>query len=346
MTSLGQALNFIRNVLRLKYGKSRFFYPVMTSFYITTRCNLKCSYCLCSGMKWRELDTERTFKILEKIRPGNPGLAITGGETLIRPDLIEILRRAKQLRFSPLSLTTNALLLDKSESALQYADYLIISLDSVNAEKWDAVLGVRGAAVEIISNIQRYKMLEQKYRYRMILNCVVTSSTIDDVYGVLEFCRNLDVPLGIVPQNNWTVPDKDLISNPAYYKLVRDVIAMKQNGYRIGVSDLFLWQILTFPEHNCYPSLVPKVYPDGSLFFPCRHLNRVYGNILDYPSLVEMMKEAYQREGLPECSSDSQKCFMSCYLEFANALEHPDSLWNLWKRFKPSGTAVPDSPKD
>jgi MoaA/NifB/PqqE/SkfB family radical SAM enzyme len=290
-------------------------------------------------MKWRELDTESTFKVLEKIRPGNPALAITGGETLIRPDLVEILRRARKLKFSPLTLATNALLLDKNESVLQYVDYLVISLDSVNFTKWDAVLGVRGAAKEILSNIQRYKLLEQRFRYRMIINCVVTSSTIDDVYEVLEFCRNLDVPLGIVPQNNWTVPDKDLISNPAYSRLIRNVIAMKQNGCRIGVSDLFLWQILTFPKHNCYPSLVPKVYPDGSVFYPCRHLNRVYGNILDYPSLVNMMKEAYQREALPECSSDSQKCYMSCYLEFANALEHPASLLNLWKRFRPSKPA-------
>jgi MoaA/NifB/PqqE/SkfB family radical SAM enzyme len=295
-------------------------------------------------MKWRELDTEGAFKILEKIRPGNPGLAITGGETLIRADLAEIVRKAAQLRFSPLSLATNALLLDKSESVLQYVDYLVISLDSVNSTKWDAVLGVPGAAEKIISNIKRYKMLERQFRYRMIINCVITSSTIGDVDDVLEFCKDLDVPLGIVPQNNWTVPDKDLISNPEYYRLISNVIAMKRNGYRIGVSDLFLSQIQTFPKHNCYPSLVPKVYPDGSVFYPCRHLNRVYGNILDYPSLVEMMKEAYQREGLPECSSDSQKCFMSCYMEFANAMEHPNSLLSLWKRFKPSRPAVSCKP--
>jgi len=265
--------------------------------------------------------------LLEKIRPKNPALNITGGEPLIRADIVDILKKAKELKFAPIVLNTNAMLLHKKEDCLKYVDYVIISLDSMNEKKWDTILRVKGASRIIIDNIKRYSKLQEKYGFRMTINSVITPSSIRDMYGVIAFCNKYKLPISPVPQDYDTVPNPELIKNHEYYKLLRRIIAIKKKSSIIVASDIFLNQILTFSKHNCFPSLVPRIFPDGSVFYPCRPLNKVCGNLLDYPTLHDMLKEAHKTEGLPSCSFNSKKCFMSCYMEFVNGIENPFSIF-------------------
>lgn len=139
------------------------------------------------------------------------------------------------------------------------------------------------------------------------------------------------MPIGPVPQDNGLVPHPKLVKNPKYKKLLNDIVEMKKKGYSIGISNLFLKQISTFQKHNCFPSLVPRIFPDGSVFHPCNPIHKTYGNLLDYPSLYKMLKKAHKKEGLPSCALNSKNCFMSCYMEFVNAIEHPFSLFKLSK---------------
>ncbi len=325
--SPGLVFNVLINAIKRKFSANAFFRPILPSLFITLRCNLKCSYCGMIKKRVKELSTKDTLRLLEKIRPHNAALSITGGEPLVRTDITDILKKIKELRFAPVFFNTNASLLHKKEDILKYVDYLIISLDSLNENKWDKILGVRGAARTIIGNITTYLKAQERYGFKMIINPVITPETIPDIYEVLDFCRGHDLLVSPVPEDQWTAINTGLINNPEYYRLIENITAMKKKGSKnIILSDIFLDQIMKFERHNCFPTLVPRIYPDGSVFYPCTPIEKIYGNLLDYPDLNKMLVEAYRKEKLPECVFNTKKCFMSCFMEPANMIEHPFSL--------------------
>src|SRR3954466_6411495 len=87
--------------------------PLQCSLYLTDRCNLDCSYCT-------EYDNSRPHPKLEdlkiwirKIRElGTMRIALVGGEPLLHPDVVAIVRYCRELGFAT-SLTTNGFLLTR-----------------------------------------------------------------------------------------------------------------------------------------------------------------------------------------------------------------------------------------
>ena len=322
--SVGLAASILYNMVLHKISRRVFLKPILPSFFVTTRCNLKCSYCRIIKFPLKELTTADTMRILEKIRPGNQALSITGGEPTVRKDIIPVLKKARELDFKPIFFNTNGLLLDRMESILLYVDYLIISLDTLNHEKWDAILGVRNASGRIIRNIRTYAALQKAHGFRMVINPVITSGNIGDIYEIIKFCKEIGVMVSPVPEDDWKNPEANLLENKDYHRLINDLLAFKQNGGRhIVVTRQFLEQVRDFAAHDCLPTLVPRIYPDGSVFYPCTPCEKVYGNILDYASLNALLREAHGREGLPACAYGGRHCFMSCFMEPANMVDRP-----------------------
>ena len=71
--------------------------PVVGTFDITSRCNLKCIHCYINGTcSGNELTYQEICDILDQIADeGCLWLVITGGEPLMRPDFMDIYRYAK-----------------------------------------------------------------------------------------------------------------------------------------------------------------------------------------------------------------------------------------------------------
>jgi len=81
---------------------------------ITNRCNVNCFYCHHDGIIPQEYEMspqeiERISKVAQNI--GIEKIRLSGGEPLIRNDIIEIVRRISSLGFRDVSLTTNGTLL-------------------------------------------------------------------------------------------------------------------------------------------------------------------------------------------------------------------------------------------
>src|SRR6478736_3496817 len=87
--------------------------PLQCSLYLTDRCNLDCSYCT-------EYDNSKPHPKLEdlklwirKIRDlGTMRIALVGGEPLLHPNVVEVVRYCRELGFAT-SLTTNGFLLTR-----------------------------------------------------------------------------------------------------------------------------------------------------------------------------------------------------------------------------------------
>lgn len=112
---------------------------------LTDRCSLRCTYCMpAEGVPWLPgaimLSTDELVRIARVgVAMGITEIRLTGGEPLLRPDVVDVVRRLGALTGpvgSPeLSLTTNALRLPALAAPLHAAglERVNISLDTLDA---------------------------------------------------------------------------------------------------------------------------------------------------------------------------------------------------------------------
>ena len=112
---------------------------------LTDRCNLRCTYCMphdfAAWMPSEELlTTEELMKVLEiGVSLGIEEVRLTGGEPLLRPDIVDIVARINSLPNPPkLSLTTNGIRLAELAQPLKDAglERVNVSLDTLDAERF------------------------------------------------------------------------------------------------------------------------------------------------------------------------------------------------------------------
>jgi cyclic pyranopterin phosphate synthase len=111
---------------------------------LTDKCNLRCTYCMpAEGLDWlakdqvlRDEEVVRLVRIAVE-RLGVRELRLTGGEPLVRAGLVDIIAAIRNNHPDlPVSLTTNALGLEKKAAALKAAGLtrINVSLDSLHPE--------------------------------------------------------------------------------------------------------------------------------------------------------------------------------------------------------------------
>jgi cyclic pyranopterin phosphate synthase len=116
------------------------------------RCNFRCQYCLPEGaeldyiLKQDLLTKSELFSLLREvfIPLGFRKFRLTGGEPLLRPDIVEIVAEiAHWPETEDLSLTTNGFFLDQLASPLYQAGLrrINISLDSLNPDTFNQIIG-------------------------------------------------------------------------------------------------------------------------------------------------------------------------------------------------------------
>jgi len=119
---------------------------------LTQRCNLRCGYCYGSGKTLPGSDRQLSFsEILRLIQAfaslGVTKVRFTGGEPLLRPGLVDLVRQISALEgISLVGLTTNGLILEPILSSLVKAglNCLNISLDTFSRESFQRITGVDG----------------------------------------------------------------------------------------------------------------------------------------------------------------------------------------------------------
>jgi cyclic pyranopterin phosphate synthase len=115
---------------------------------VTDRCNLRCTYCMPeAGLPWIPKPEILTFEEIERIvsaaaSAGVRSIRLTGGEPLVRRDLVELVRRLAAIEgIEDIALSTNGLLLAGQAAALAAAGLrrVNVSLDSLRAERFESI---------------------------------------------------------------------------------------------------------------------------------------------------------------------------------------------------------------
>ena len=119
--------------------------PVSLRVSVTDRCEMHCQYCrsadgvpIAPGERRFAYEEIAAFVRLLRDNVGLSKVRITGGEPLIRRDIVHLVDMLKRLDIGDLALTTNGQHLSELAAPLRSAglDRVNISLDSVNPETY------------------------------------------------------------------------------------------------------------------------------------------------------------------------------------------------------------------
>ena len=122
------------------------------------RCNFRCQYCMPQGaelyylLKQELLTDDEVLTLIQEvfIPVGFRKFRLTGGEPLLRPGVVNLVREIASLPDTEdLAMTTNAFLLEKMAQDLYDAGLrrINISLDSLNPETFNQIIGNRGRSL-------------------------------------------------------------------------------------------------------------------------------------------------------------------------------------------------------
>ncbi len=160
---------------------------------VTDKCNLRCVYCMPEeGLPWlRRDEILRYEEIAEVVRVmagmGLRRVRITGGEPLVRRDLSSLVRMIRAVpQIEDVALSTNAVLLAGQAEELRGAgvDRVNVSLDSLRADRVDAISRRAGSAEAILAGLEA---AERAGFSPIKVNCVVMRGRNDD--EVADFAR-------------------------------------------------------------------------------------------------------------------------------------------------------------
>jgi heme b synthase len=150
----------------------------------TTRsCNLRCVHCRASaqdGPYPGEFSTQEAFELLEDIASfANPVVILTGGEPLLRPDILEIARQGTSLGLRMVMAPNGTLLTpDRArEMAAAGIQRISISLDGASEETHDAFRGVPGAFQGALHGVRAAREAELPFQ----INTTVTRRNIHEL---------------------------------------------------------------------------------------------------------------------------------------------------------------------
>jgi len=120
---------------------------------LTERCNLRCTYCMpAEGVDLKPRDHILSFEEIMRLAEllvsrGVTKIRLTGGEPLIRKELVQLVERLRQLDgLQELTITTNGLLLPRKLDDLKKAGVtgFNISLDTLREDRFEHITRRKG----------------------------------------------------------------------------------------------------------------------------------------------------------------------------------------------------------
>ncbi|MEW8977692.1 MAG: GTP 3',8-cyclase MoaA [Symbiobacterium sp.] len=155
---------------------------------VTDRCNLRCVYCMpLTGVQLGPHHEFLTYEELLRIIRIAVGLGIdrirvTGGEPLVRKDIVKFLAQLKPLGVKDLSLSTNGLLFPAMARDLKAAgvDRVNISLDTLRPDRFTKIARLKGSPAEVLAAVDAALELGME---PVKLNMVVIRGWNDDEIG-------------------------------------------------------------------------------------------------------------------------------------------------------------------
>jgi MoaA/NifB/PqqE/SkfB family radical SAM enzyme len=154
-------------------------YPEIVCWRITSKCNRSCPFCFRPDC--RDLNTKKIYKIIDDLtKHGVKGIGITGGEPLLRKDIIKILKYIWKKNIK-ICLATNADFYSKYQRFInKYITTIGIPIEGSTKKIHESLRGANNFrnVINAIDNI--YK----KSKIQMYFSTVITKNNIKDLVNI------------------------------------------------------------------------------------------------------------------------------------------------------------------
>jgi len=171
---------------------------------ITDKCNLRCTYCMPEeGVPFKPHNTIMSFenivKVVEKAAElGINKIRLTGGEPLVRKDVVKLVRMIKKVEgITHIGMTTNGVLLDKLAAPLRDAglDSVNISMDTLNPERYKKITRIGDISYTLNGIEAAIKAGFKKIKINVV---VMEDSPDTEIRDMEEFCSKKGLTLQLI----------------------------------------------------------------------------------------------------------------------------------------------------
>ncbi|NXL55702.1 MOCS1 protein, partial [Chordeiles acutipennis] len=251
---------------------------------LTEKCNLRCQYCMPEeGVQLTpksELLTAQEIITLARlfVKEGVEKIRLTGGEPLIRPDVVDIVGQLYKLEgLKTIAVTTNGINLTRLLPRLKEAglNAINISLDTLVPAKFEFIVRRKGFH-KVMEGI--HKATELGYR-PVKVNCVVMRGfNEDELLGFVDFTKDLPLDVRFIEYmpfdgNKWNfkkmVSYKEMLDTikqrwPELEKLPCE-ISSTAKSYKVPHFQGQISFITSMSEHFCGSCNRLRITADGNL---------------------------------------------------------------------------------
>jgi len=171
---------------------------------VTQKCNLRCFYCHREGQERGEYnyvemkpwEIERIINVVASF--GIKKVKLTGGEPLMRSDIVEIVERISNINgISEVSMTTNGIFLDELATSLKEAGLarVNVSLDTLNTKTYKTITGA-DALGKVVAGIKKAVEVDlNPVKVNMVLLRGINDK---EVWDMIEFAKRNRVVLQLI----------------------------------------------------------------------------------------------------------------------------------------------------
>lgn len=173
----------------LKMEKTK---PLWLLAELTYRCPLQCPYCsnpVDIARYKEELSTEDWIRVFREARKmGATQLGFSGGEPLVRTDLEELIREARQLGYYTNLITSGVGMDEQRIKAFKEAglDHIQVSFQASNEE----LNNYLGGSKTFQHKLDMARLVKE-YEYPMVLNIVLHRKNVDQISDILDMTIDL-----------------------------------------------------------------------------------------------------------------------------------------------------------
>ena len=253
--------------------------PVIVSWTITHRCNLRCRYCDVPLQTMAEPTTEEALALVHEMASlGTRAVSLTGGEPLVRTDIVEVvaaLRRSGMLA----SINSNGTYLPRRAGVLEHLTRMQLSLDGP-ADVHDPIRGDGSfAEVEVAARMTRDAGLP------LVLSVVLSRHNLHAIDALVDIAVDWGARLSFHPVGPVHAFDLDVeAERPRPYAMHAAIDRIEAHARRgapiLGSPSSFAYlrQWPAAPPIPCFGGkAMAKLAVDGRVF-PCAILeHRTHG---------------------------------------------------------------------
>lgn len=257
---------------------------------VTDRCNLRCRYCMPeNGVCLKEhadmlTEEEMILAVQAAASLGITKLRITGGEPLVKRNILSICRRASEVEgIREVCMTTNGLLLPKLAKPLREAGVkrLNLSLDTLNPQKYRQMTRV-GSLEDFQAGF--HAALEAGFEKIKINTVLIGGFNDDEIVSLAGLTMKYPVDVRFIEMmpmyDGGDFDEKAFLSDEAVLEALPQAQPVAQDGgvarlYRLPDAQGNIGLIRPVSAHFCAACNRIRLTADGKLK-PCLHSGEEY----------------------------------------------------------------------